>query len=55
MYQNQYKHMIHRMQSDLTAIQIRFNETQDSYKNKHSVWMEESENHRTAKQQRQKA
>jgi len=34
MTQRQYQHMIQRMQSDLIAIQIRFNETQDSFKNK---------------------
>ena len=47
--------MIHRMKSDLIAIQIDFNETQDSYKNKHQVYMEESERHRQAKQQRLQA
>ena len=44
--------MIHRMKSDLIAIQIDFNETQDSYKNKHQVYMDEAERHRQAKQQR---
>jgi len=34
MVQRQYQHMTHRMKSDLIAIQIRFNETQDSFKNK---------------------
>ena len=47
--------MIHRMKSDLIAIQIDFNETQDSYKNKHQVYMEEAERHRQAKQQRLQA
>ncbi len=34
MVQRSYEHMIHRMKSDLIAIQIKFNETQESYKNK---------------------
>jgi len=34
MVQRSYQHMIHRMKSDLIAIQIRFNETSESFKNK---------------------
>lgn len=55
MTQRQYEHMIQRMQSDLIAIQIRFNETQDSYKNKQSCWQDQSDQHRQAKQQRLQA
>ena len=55
MVQRQYEHMIQRMNQDLIAIQIRFNETQDSYKNKHQVYTEEAERHRQAKQQRLQA
>ena len=55
MTQRQYQHMIQRMQSDLIAIQIRFNETQDSFKNKQACWQEESDKNRQAKQQRLQA
>ena len=47
--------MINRMKSDLIAIQIRFNETQDSYKNKAQVFQEEADKNRQAKQQRLQA
>ena len=52
MVQRSYLHMISRMKSDLIAIQIRFNETQDSYKNKAQVYQEEADKNRQAKQQR---
>lgn len=55
MVQRQYQHMIHRMKSDLIAIQIKFNETQDSYKNKEKVFKEESDRNRQAKQERLQA
>ena len=55
MVKRQREHMIHRMNSDLIAIQIRFNETQDSYKNKQAVFQEEADKHRQAKQQRLQA
>ena len=38
MVQRQYTHMIYRMKSDLISIQIKFNETQDSYKNKQAIF-----------------
>ena len=38
MVQRQYIHMTERMKADLIAIQIRFNETQDSFKNKQKVY-----------------
>ncbi len=47
--------MIHRMKSDLIAIQIKFNETQESYKNKQQIYQEESDKNRQAKQQRMQA
>ena len=47
--------MIHRMKSDLIAIQIRFNELSDSHKNKQQVFMDESEKNRQAKQARLQA
>ena len=46
MVQRQYQHMVHRMNTDLIAIQIRFNETSESYKNKHQVYMDEAERSR---------
>ena len=55
MVQRSYLHMISRMKSDLIAIQIRFNETQDSYKNKAQVYQEEADKNRQAKQQRLQA
>lgn len=55
MVQRQYQHMIHRMKTDLIAIQIKFNETQDSFKNKEQVYKEESDRNRQAKQERLQA
>ena len=55
MVQRQYEHMVQRMNQDLISIQIRFNETQDSYKNKQQIHQEESDKHRGAKQQRLQA
>ena len=52
MTQRQYTHMMERMKADLIAIQIEFNETQDSFKNKQKVYKEESDRNRQAKQER---
>lgn len=43
------------MKSDLIAIQIKFNETSESFKNKQQVYQEEAEKNRQAKQQRLQA
>lgn len=53
--QRSYQHMIHRMKSDLIAIQINFNSLSDSHKNKQQVHMDEAEKNRQAKQARLQA
>ena len=55
MVQRQYEQMVHRMKADLIAIQIRFNETQESFKNKQQIYQEEADKNRQAKQERLQA
>ena len=51
MVQRSYQHMIQRMQSDLISIQIKFNESQTSHKNKQQVYQDEADKSRQAKQE----
>ena len=55
MFQRTYIHMIQRMKADHIAAQIKQNEMQESYKSKKSIWEDEADKHRQAKQQRLQA